>query len=264
MKLPATTATEYTPVFDWNLPSGRKLSLFSFVAASAVLHGLCFYIFQIIYPPTVALLPPPARVSMINGETEEGRVLLRWIEAEDPALSSTTLRPEDSESLKLPELQHVPSYANYQPPLRQPPPDKPDLHIPSAQPPGPVQIPRSRQPSPAPDTATSFRFSRDIEAYGAPHIPELRFTASTGDPPQDAQFRIAIGTHGEVRHCFLETSSGDPALDEQAREYLLRCRFPQIGNRQSAIANPLSWSIASVDWGNDVGAPAAKPGSPTP
>ncbi len=85
---------EFTPVFDWSPRRGRKLSLISFITASAVVHALCFYVFQVIYPPTVALLPPPARVTVISPNTDEGRLLLRWIEAEDPALSSTTQRPK--------------------------------------------------------------------------------------------------------------------------------------------------------------------------
>ena len=55
-----------------------------------MLHALCFYAFQIIYPPAVALLPPPGRVTVIAPNTQEERVLLRWLEAEDPALASTT------------------------------------------------------------------------------------------------------------------------------------------------------------------------------
>ena len=101
---PATPAIEYTPIFNWSPARSRKVSIISFIAASAVLHALCFYIFQIIYPPTVALLPPPARVSIITPASEEGRLLLRWIEAEDPALSSTTQRPPDASSFARPAV----------------------------------------------------------------------------------------------------------------------------------------------------------------
>ncbi|MGZ5005552.1 MAG: hypothetical protein ACXWG7_08345, partial [Chthoniobacterales bacterium] len=62
------TATEYKPIFDWSAPHGRRLTLTSFIAASAAVHAFCFYVFQIIYPPTVALTPPPGRISLINGD----------------------------------------------------------------------------------------------------------------------------------------------------------------------------------------------------
>src|SRR3978361_9910 len=99
----------YTPIFNWGPARSRKVSLISFIAASAVLHAFCFYIFQIIYPPTVALLPPPARVNIITPDSEEGRVLLRWLEAEDPALSSITQRWPESSDFALPKAEHVPS-----------------------------------------------------------------------------------------------------------------------------------------------------------
>src|SRR3954468_10664621 len=86
---------DYSPIFDWSAPRARRISLLSFLGASAALHALCFYVFQIIYPPTISLLPPPARINLITGESEQGRLLLRWLEAEDPALSSTTQRPLD-------------------------------------------------------------------------------------------------------------------------------------------------------------------------
>jgi hypothetical protein len=90
------TELGFTPIFNWSPRRSRKLSLISFIVGSAVLHALCFYVFQVVYPPTIALLPPPARVNLITPETEEGRLLLRWIEAEDPALSSTTQRGPDA------------------------------------------------------------------------------------------------------------------------------------------------------------------------
>ncbi len=61
---------------------------------------------------------------------------------------------------------------------------------------------------------------------GAPEIPPLHFKASNEAPPDAAQFRVGISAHGVVRFCFLERSSGDPALDAQARQHLLLCRFP--------------------------------------
>lgn len=261
MTLRSAPQVEFTPVFDWSPPRRRKVSLFSFIAASTAVHALCFYLFQIIYPPTVALLPPPARVNVITGNSEEGRLLLRWIESEDPALSSTTQRPPDAPAVALPRATHVPSYANWQPALRQLPPLEPDLRIPSAQPPGPVPLPQPpARPAPLP-TASTLHFGSEIEALGAPTVPPLQFTASRRESPQAVQFRVAIDRAGVVRHCFLESPSGDPALDEQARRTLLLCRF---GKRVTAGApERLLWTTATVEWGNDI-APPPTPASPGP
>lgn len=250
------SATEqFTPVFDWSPPRSRKFALISFISASAALHALCFYVFQVIYPPTVALRPPPARVNIITPASEEGRLLLRWIEAEDPALSSTTQRPPDA-SFSLPAPEHVPSYVNRKPALREPPPYQPDLRVPSSSPPGPVPLSRSATPAPAPILATEIRFGTETNQLGTPGIPPLRFVPSNKEPPQAAEFRVAISARGDVRYCFLESSSGDPGLDQQARHYLLFCRFPAIERQDSKLENDFLWTTATFEWGNDIAAPS--------
>ncbi len=254
MRSRAVAEVEFTPLFEWSPARRRKLSIFSFIAASAALHALCFYLFQIIYPPTVALLPPPARINLITAASEDGRVLLRWIEAEDPALSSSTQRPPDAALFAPPVAIHVPSYTNWQPALRQAPPLQSDLRIPSAHPPGPVPGRKPIQPKPAVITPSILQFA-NAETLGAPTIPSLRFAASRREPPQSAEFRIAIGADGAVRHSFLERSSGDPALDEQARHAITLSRFPAIQKPDSKAENRLLWTTATTEWGNDVAAP---------
>ena len=86
--------------------------------------------------------------------------------------------------------------------------------------------------------------------------PEMKFTASGHESPQAAQFRIAVDENGAVRYCFLESSSGDAALDEQARKYLALSRFSAIRNPQSEIQNGLVWGTATIEWGNDIVAPS--------
>lgn len=251
---------EFTPVFDWTPPRGRKLSLISFIAGSAVLHALCFYIFQVIYPPPIALLPPPARVTLITPNSEEGRVLLRWIEAEDPALSSTTQRPPGATELQPPKPAHVPSYVTHRPALKEPPPYQPDLRIPSPQPPGPVPTQRAPRPAAAASViATRIEFENAPEV-GAPEIPPLEFNASTTEPPHVAEYRVAIDSRGTVRHALVEVSSGDRALDDQARRYILLSRFPAI---EGAPADGLTWMTATVEWGSDV-APRARATAESP
>jgi hypothetical protein len=238
MTAPAAGRGEFAPIFDWSGLAGRRVSLAGFIAGSAVLHALCFYAFQITYPPAASLLPAPARVNLITGDTEEGRVLLRWLEAEDPALAATTLRPPDAMHLDPPRVAHVPSYAHHQPALKQPSPYQPDLRVPSAQPPGPVRLPR-RAPAAAapPKTATTITFA-DAQLPGSVHVPELRFSTTGKEAPQAAEFRLGIDAAGAVRYCFLEQSSGDATLDEQARQHLLLCRFPVIENQKSEIEIP--------------------------
>src|SRR5205085_4709137 len=86
-------------IFRWSPPARGKWAIAGFLLASLAVHAVGFYLFQILYPPAVALLPPPGRVSLIAPNSDEGLLLLRWLDAEDPALASTTQAPVEGKSL---------------------------------------------------------------------------------------------------------------------------------------------------------------------
>lgn len=260
MSAPLASENDLGLVFAWDQPRRRRLAITGFLVASLVLHALCFYAFQIIYPPAVGLLPPPGRVTVIAPNTEEGRVLLRWLEAEDPALASTTQPPADGKSLAMPTIQHAPSYLMRQPALKEMPPSTPDPALPSARPPAPVEPFQAPIQMVAKIAPTIVRWSAELEKLGAMQSPEMKFRAFGHESPQAAQFRVALDENGAVRYCFLENSSGDAALDEQARKYLALSRFSPIENQSasggSKIENGFLWGTATVEWGNDIVAPS--------
>jgi hypothetical protein len=99
----------------------------------------------------------------------------------------------------------------------------------------------------------------DAQLLGAPSMPEMRFSTSAKEAPQAAEFRLGIDRAGAVRYCFLERSSGDAALDEQARQHLLLCRFAAMQDPP-----PLLWTRATISWGNDIAAPLPPTGTPAP
>jgi hypothetical protein len=250
-------------VFGWEKPGRGKWTLSGFLLGSLALHAFGFYLFQIVYPPAVALLPPPGRISLIAPNSDESRQLLRWIEAEDPALASTTVPPPDAKGLVMPTIQHAPSYLGRQPALKDLPPPPPALRIPSAHPPAPVDKATSAfQPATKP-VATAIRFSPELDSLIPPQTPELKFNSSTRESPEPARFLVAVNDKGEVRHCFLQTSSGDIALDEQARKYLAAARFA-IRDAPSPNRASLIWGVATIEWGNDITPPPASPASTAP
>ncbi len=246
-------------LFSWDSPRGEKLAITIFLALSLVAHALCFYIFQIVYPPTVALLPPPARVALITPASEEGRTLLRWIDSEDPALAFTTRRPPEAKLHGLPRAEHVPSYSALEPMLNDIPPLQHDLRIPSCHPPGPVRLVRQETDGTIGVFGTSVSFSKEFDVFGAPIPPEANFAASNEETPQTVRFRVGVNKLGEVRYCFAFNSSGDPALDEQARSYVARCRFHKSTVNVGKDDSFLFWGIAIIEWGNDVARPQPQP-----
>ena len=88
-------------LFKWAPRRRRTRSILSFLVASVILHAFGFYLLQIVYPPTLALRNSVGRVDVISPTTPEGRQLLRWVEAEDPAVAAKTPRPADSTSILL-------------------------------------------------------------------------------------------------------------------------------------------------------------------
>jgi hypothetical protein len=241
-------------LFNWDPPQRRVWALGGFLIASLLLHAVSFYLFQVVYEPAVVLLPPPARISLITPTTEEGRSLLRWVDAEDPALGSATQRPPEAKQRALPKLQHIPSYIVEGPKLKHVPPLLPDTRAPSSLPPGPVPTFYRRPAVRLGPVATRVEFSEELTSFGAANLPAARFAASNSESPQAVRFRIALSPRGELRYCFPINSSGDTALDEQARQHLALVRFPQSAKTEPENQS-LVWGIATVEWGNDVAPP---------
>ena len=248
-------------LFNWEAPRGRNLAIIGFLIASLAAHAAGFYLFQIVYPPTVSLIPAPQRVNLISANSVQGATILRWIDAEDPALASTTRKPPDARRYLLGKVQHIPSYFEREPALQQAPPMTVDLRVPSAQLPGPVPAPVRARPKPIGVIPTKVTFSNELDRLGQPKFVPANFKGSTREPPQNAQFRIAVDAGGAVVYCFNLTSSGDAALDKQAREQLTLCRF---SGRMTSGGNVLVWGIATVEWGNDIVESGAKPTPPAP
>jgi len=207
----------------------------------------------------VALLPPPAGVTFIVPDSEQGRTLLRWIDAEDPALAFTTHAPPQTKLDAISKAEHVPSYFALDPPLKKIPAFKPDLRIPSSRPPGAVPILSRKTVSAGATGRTYISFSKELKQFGVASIPQSRFAASHEETPETLRFRIAVSDLGEIRYCFPVNSSGDPALDEQGRLYVLRCRFPDTARSAGKADSFLTWGVATVQWGSDILRPQRQP-----
>jgi hypothetical protein len=241
-------------IFNWNPPRRRSLVLAGFVLLSLGIHVAAFYVFQIVYPQTVSLLPTPRRVSLMTASSEQTATLLRWIDAEDPALASTTRKPAFMRR-EMGKVEHVPSYFAREAALKEPPPLTVDLAIPSTQPPGPVPMARPAAVPSAGMQPTQLTFSTELQQLGAAQFVPANFKTSSKETPQNAQFRIAVDPKGAVVYCFPLASSGDAVLDELAREHLALTRFAA----RPADSETLVWGIATIEWGNDVAATSIKP-----
>ena len=245
-------------LFSWDSPRQQKAVLAIFVVMSLVGHAFCFYVFQIVYPTPVALLPPPAGVTFIVPDSEQGRTLLRWIDAEDPALAFTTHAPQTKIDA-VSKAEHLPSYFALDPPLKKIPAFKPDLRIPSSRPPGAVPSLSRKTDSAGAMDRTYISFSKELKQFGVANIPKTRFAASHEETPETLRFRIAVSDLGEIRYCFPINSSGDRALDEQGRLQLVRSHFSPFRFTSDRPGLSLVWGTATIQWGSDVARPLKAP-----
>lgn len=237
-------------LFRWELPRQRRYAIAGFLLASAALHALCFYLFQVVYPPAISLLPPPAQVSVIAPTSKEARTFLNWLNAEDPALASQTQRSADARAFQLPKLAHVPSYIAVPPTLKDLPPRQVVLAAPDALSPGPVLVAPAPQPIPSVVAPSALYFSEPLRSLLLAH-PVLKFRASTREAPQGARFRLAVDSLGVVRYTFLEQSSGDAVLDAQARHDLALSRFQPAPDKRKDLV----WATATFEFGTDLELP---------
>lgn len=231
-------------LFQWQPPRRRVRALVTFLIVSILLHAVGFYVFQIVYPPGAALLPPPARLNIITPNTEDGRVLLSWVNAEDPALALTTRQPPSSQPT-LPRVEHVPSLANYEPALKPIPLTSPKAEI-RALPPAPVPVSRAPSTLPLQPVASRVVFSEKLVARLSLPADVRQLSRSNNEAPQPTHLLIAVNASGIVQHSFVTQPSGDALLDEEARAALGRSRFAP------GESSELTWGTAVIEWGNDV------------
>ena len=250
MSAPSFAQPPASLLFRWERPRQRRFAIAGFLLASAGLHALCFYLFQVVYPPAISLLPPPAQVSVIAPTSNEARSFLNWLNAEDPALASQTQRPADARAFQLPKIAHVPSYLAVPPALKELPPRRVVPLAPAAMPPAPVPDAPEAKSVPAVVAPTALYFSDPLRDLTVAH-PDLKFRVTSREAPEGARFRLAVDSSGAVRYTFLEQSSGDAALDAQAREVLAQSRF-QMGARAT---QDLVWATATFEFGTDLELP---------
>lgn len=260
MNIPSYASPHESLLFKWERPRRRKAVIAGFLLGSVLLHAFCFYLFQVVYPPVISLSPPPARVSLIAPNSPEAQTFLNWLEAEDPAVASQTQRPADARAFQLPKLVHIPSYLAVPPQLKEPPPVSELPATPSAMPPGPVPMPQPAQPANVPVAPTRLIFSNELSGRPVSH-PVLKFHASLRETPQSARFSFALDASGVIRYILIEQSSGDAALDDQARGYLVLTRFEM--SESPAEKGLLTWATATFEFGSDLQLPS-KPAERAP
>lgn len=238
--------------FQWPEPHAIPWTLAGCIGLSLLAHALSFYIFQITYPPSAHVTPPPAQVSILSADSPENDALLRWLDAEDPALAAKPPHAAPPEDLT---VRYTPSFAEVRALPKTWPEPEPAFSYPAAESgyaliaraaPRPAEATAPSQPAPA----TQLRLSGALAARLILHRGAWDFSPSALTELQPVRFLLGVSGRGEVRYVFLRESSGDKALDAQAEAQLRRADF------SAAPDAPLAWGFAAFSWGAEVFAPA--------
>lgn len=264
----STAARPGELTFRWGDPRPflSSLVLPAFIFLSLFLHALSFYVFQIVYPPSAHVTPPPARLSVIAPGSPESETLLRWIEAEDPALAA---RPA---GILPPDFLRVPYSASFEQVRATP---KIAAKPPKGYPYPPVKdtsalvemwfagesrrnAEAGRPSSPAPLQSKMNTVIHLEETLASRFRGPSRLTdgpaATSATGLQPTRFLAGVTERGEVRYVFAQNASGDAALDAAAMDHLLRQKLlpvsepePPTGGDEASV-----WGFVTFYWGGSV------------
>lgn len=258
-----------------------------FFILAVLCHGVAFYLFQIVYPPSTAVTPPTAQLLYISPDSPENLALLQWVDAQTP---STVARLRDTPlPAEAGPIRYTPSYetAGTLPKdadLGPPPVDYPAAYDAI---PGPTVLAATGEavapatpiaPIPSRSIPSSLSFSQSLRGFENSEAPPLfppanqpgaiaQSTAQnnrepdaphTGRSLQPTSFFIGLNRRGELLYTFAHRSSGDKTLDQRAattlRDYPFRHPDPEP-------ATDITWGYATFTWGIEAYNTAATPAS---
>ncbi|MDR3401460.1 MAG: hypothetical protein P4L99_03090 [Chthoniobacter sp.] len=249
MKAPATEANLTFAIPD---DSGFPYLLFFCVLGSLLAHAGTFFLFQVVYPQRVTIPQPAPHVSLLTPSSPENIALLRWIEAEDPALvaNDNPVAPPG-----LVDVQYHPSFASPRTaPLGAPVEAAPAVRFPPAVDtlsPTSRSQPAPRTPAAIPAQGTSIVYSGTLSDRSLTKNPPLATPYRASAPAEPTTLLIGVDGQGAVRFSIVQHPSGDQGLDEMAAAHLKNVTF-------AASEAPITWGFATFSWGGDAYASASK------
>jgi len=239
-------------VFQWGSKHRSFLLLFWFFILSLCVHALALYIFQVKYPSTVSIAPPPVQVSLLTPSMPEYRALTRWIEAGNPALA---MSPPDIAPPGMLEPAYKPSYSTVraQPRLAEDQ-NEPVRFPPVIDSPGIIAASATNQTrieaAPFSPKTSSLRLSGALADRKIKKQTEIPPAQKSSAPLKPSRFMIGVNDRGEIRYVFLEESCGEKTMDQWAQIHL------QTQVEFASDPQPITWGVATYFWGDDAYLPA--------
>ena len=238
--------------FDWKESRFRqRLHLLFFVGIAFLIHAVCFYVFQVVYPSSTRGLPMPKRLVILNPDNPAAIEAIREVE---DRLAGYGLGPGDrAETVSLSAFTlYEPSFAGYQPGLRDLPMSSlaqlplprslEETTLPPVRIPIPV-MPAEHAEDPAEplvliDGPLAARKVTDPALHRklSSHFAENHGTLCT--------FSIGVNAAGVIAYCFPDEEDFRVENLEQLQRTLMELRFTPVPDS----GNEITWGTLTVEW----------------
>ncbi len=217
--------TSRLTVFQWPEKKHVSISILMFFFLSVFLHAASFYLFQVVYPPAVALPPSPVALQMLQSESSPSAMASPWLQSEDPSLIASTLLQFQHTHTPLHSTPYKPNYSGDSLPL-----------LPFPQPQKPPTLPLTLAPGTmgtmgTMETVVDGTGDAGGVGVGANAIrPHVAFAPGVVVPEapvleQDlpippTQILVLTSDDGRVFSAFIQNSSTSPQADQLALNWI--------------------------------------------
>ena len=246
-----------TPESTFFWPSRRRSSwrLAAIIFTTLFLHAAAFFLFTAAAP---SINPPPRTappIQLLTAFGPDGQIsaehesLLRWIDAEDPALVARIPNVAIPDKVEVP---FRPSFSTMRTAPLSLPAEAPVVLFPPARDTmsliqsGLPERKASREPLAA--QATEVHLSPALQSR-LKGTPAFRPKTRSEQLVQPSQFLIGVTPEGETRFIFPQKpeTGSNPALEQEAAAFLSALRF-------EPASGPIHWGSAEVRWGDEISA----------
>ena len=181
--------------FDWSRVAPVSLRLFFFLILSWVAHGFCFYLFQVVYPPSERFSPSPARITFLTPNDAASQAMLREVEDRIVFINSSGWESAAKRSAKRNAIEFKPSFAEHELKLKTMPAPVPvELSSDPLMFLGPLLPPRLAPEALASTEIDSVRLAREV-------VPSIKPGPGLSDRPVVApgNWNWALDRVGELK-----------------------------------------------------------------
>ncbi len=232
-----------------------KLALFLFF--SFVLHAFCFYLFQVVYPPSERFTPNPARITYLSAGNSSSRGQLTALEDRVVYFDSSGIDSAARTRIEDYTVEFKPSFAGFAPNLRGLPERGIDSPLPAT-----INFQRTDLPAPSSPPPAERLSTRDIaggagETGADPRMFlegklegrsalaagdwEWALEAKAGLEGRHAILMLAIDEEGAVQHALIHRGI-ESGMDAKILTTVRGLRF------EAAPGGGLSWGMVRLEW----------------